>query len=113
MSKYDGQIWRTIHGRRVKIDDENIQTQLARIFGNKKDRKAKTIDVSHQTYERIRSQVFRYRIKYKNGKTYYINLDNDLYEVSVENHLPIIHNKIKDFEIILDALDIKLGGHKK
>ena len=26
--------------------------------------------------------------------TYYIDLDNNLYEITVENHEPIIHNKI-------------------
>lgn len=113
MGKHDGEVWRTIRGRRVRIDDDNIQKQLALIFGNKKERKSKTINVSSQTYGRIRSQVFNYRKKYKNGKTYYIDLDNTLYEVSIEKHEPIIHNKIRDYESILNALDIKLGGHKK
>lgn len=112
MGKHDDEVWRTIHGRRVKLSDKSIQKQLDLIFGNKKERKSKTINVSQQVYRRIRDQVYQDRTKYKNGKTYYIDLDNALYEVSVEKHLPIIHNKIKDYEIILEALDIKLGGYK-
>ena len=49
--------------------------------------------------------------KYQNGYTYYVDLDNDLYEIYVENHEPIIHNKINNYELILDSLDIKLGGY--
>lgn len=113
MSKYDGETWRTICGRRIRIDDDNIQKQLDLIFGNKKERNSQTINISPQTYKRIKDQIYQYRKKYKNGKTYYIDLDNDLYKVSVEKHEPIIHNKIKDYEVILNALDIKLGGHKK
>ena len=46
--------------------------------------------------------------------TYYIDLDNNLYEITVENHVPIIHNKITNYESILDALEIKFhkGGPK-
>ena len=46
--------------------------------------------------------------------TYYIDLDNNLYEITVENHDPIIHNKITNYESILDALEIKFhkGGPK-
>ena len=46
--------------------------------------------------------------------TYYIYLDNNLYEITVENHEPIIHNKITNYESILDALEIKFhkGGPK-
>ena len=113
MSKYDGEVWRTIHGRRVRISDDNIQKQLSLIFGNKRSRESKIMNLNSKTYKRIRDQVYHYRKKYKNGKSYYIDLDGDLYEVSVEKHEPIIHNKIKDYEIILNALDIKLGGHKK
>ena len=39
--------------------------------------------------------------------TYYIDLDNNLYEITVENHDPIIHNKITNYESILYALEIK------
>ena len=52
------------------------------------------------TYQRIQSKVFNYPKKYQNGYTYYI-----------ENHEPIIHNKISNYELILDALDIKLRGY--
>lgn len=31
----------------------------------------------------------------------------------LENHEPIVHNVIKDYEVILNALDVKLGGSKK
>jgi len=31
--------------------------------------------------------------------------------IYIENHEPIIHNKISNYELILDALDIKLGGY--
>lgn len=46
--------------------------------------------------------------------TYYIDLDNNLREITVENHDPIIHNKITNYESILDALEIKFhkGGPK-
>lgn len=46
--------------------------------------------------------------------TYYIDLDNNLYEITVENQEPIIHNKITNYESILDALEIKFhkGGPK-
>ena len=46
--------------------------------------------------------------------TYYIDLDNNLYKITVENHEPIIHNKITNYESILDALEIKFhkGGPK-
>lgn len=52
--------------------------------------------------------------KYQNNFTYYIDLDNNLYEITVENHEPIIHNKITNYESILDALEIKFhkGGPK-
>ena len=42
------------------------------------------------------------------------DLDNNLYEITVENHEPIIHNKITNYESILDALEIKFhkGGPK-
>lgn len=104
--KHDGEVWRTIHGHRV-------QKQLSMIFGNKKSRDSKTINISNDRYKRLRSQVFNYPKKFKNGKSYFIDLDNDLYRVSVENHEPIVHNVIKDYEVILNALDVKLGGSKK
>ena len=31
--------------------------------------------------------------------------------IYIENHEPIIHNKISNYELILDALDITLGGY--
>ena len=42
------------------------------------------------------------------------SIDNNLYEITVENHEPIIHNKITNYESILDALEIKFhkGGPK-
>ena len=76
----------------------SIQKQLSLLFDN-------------LTYQRIRTQVFNYPRKYQNGYTYYVDLDNDLYEIYVENHEPIIHNKINNYELILDSLDIKLGGY--
>ena len=111
--KHDGEIWRTIHGLRVQIDSPGVQKQLSMIFGNKKSRDSKTINISNDRYKRLRSQVFNYPKKFKNGKSYFIDLDNDLYRVSVENHEPIVHNVIKDYEVILNALDVKLGGSKK
>ena len=44
--------------------------------------------------------------------TYYIDLDNNLYEITVENHDPIIHNKITNYEQWLDVLGVELGGKK-
>lgn len=44
--------------------------------------------------------------------TYYIDLDNNLYEITVENHEPIIHNKITNYEQWLDVLGVELGGKK-
>ena len=44
--------------------------------------------------------------------TFYIDLDNDLYEVYIKNHEPIIHNKISNYEKWLDRLGNELGGKK-
>lgn len=113
MGKHDGEVWRTIRGHRVQIDSPGIQEQLSVIFGNKKERKDKTINIGYSQYKRIRDQVFNYPKKYKNGKSYYIDLDNDLYELSVENHTPIIHNVIKNYEQWLDIFGVELGDSKK
>ena len=83
----------------------SIQKQLFLLF----DKRKQSLFVDYLTYQRIRSQVFSYPKKYQNG--YYIDLDNDLYEIYIDNHEPINHNKISNYESILDALDIKLGGY--
>ena len=85
----------------------SIQKQLSLLF----DKRKQSLIVDYLTYQRIRTQVFNYTRKYQNGYTYYVDLDNDLYEIYVENHEPIIHNKINNYELILDSLDIKLGGY--
>ena len=85
----------------------SIQKQLSLLF----DKRKQSLFVDDLTYQRIRSQVFSYPKKYQNGYTYYIDLDNGLYEIYIDNHEPIIHNKISNYELILDALDIKLGGY--
>ena len=85
----------------------SIQKQLSLLF----DKRKQSLIVDYLTYQRIRNQVFNYPKKYQNGYTYYVDLDNDLYEIYVENHETIIHNKINNYELILDALDIKLGGY--
>ena len=84
----------------------SIQKQLSLLF----DKRKQSLIVDYLTYQRIRTQVFNYPRKYQNGYTYYVDLDNDLYEIYVENHEPI-HNKINNYELILDSLDIKLGGY--
>lgn len=78
----------------------SIQKQISLIFNKKKQQ----IFVDYFTYQRIRTQVFNYPKKYQ----------NNLYEITVENHEPIIHNKITNYESILDALEIKFhkGGPK-
>ena len=76
----------------------SIQKQLFLLF----DKRKQSLFVDYLTYQRIRSQVFSYPKKYQNGYTYYIYIDN---------HEPINHNKISNYELILDALDIKLGGY--
>lgn len=68
----------------------SIQKQISLIFNKKKQQ----IFVDYFTYQRIRTQVFNCPKKYQNNFTYYIDLDNNLYEITVENHEPIIHNKI-------------------
>ena len=85
----------------------SIEKQLFLLF----DKRKQSLFVDYLTYQRIRSQVFSYPKKYQNGYTYYIDLDNDLYEIYIDNHEPINHNKISNYELILDALDIKLGGY--
>lgn len=85
----------------------SIQKQLSLLF----DKRKQSLIVDYLTYQRIRNQVFNYPKKYQNSYTYYVDLDNDLLEIYVENHEPIIHNKINNYELILDALDIKLGGY--
>lgn len=87
---------------------------MSMIFGNKKSRDSKTINISNDKYKRIGSQVFNYPKKFKNGNSYFVDLDSDLYEISIENHTPIVHNVIKDYENWLDVLGIELGGrHEK
>ena len=88
-----------------------IQKQLSLLFNKRKQ----SLFVDDLTYQRIRTQVFNYPRKYQNGYTYYVDLDNDLYEIYVENHEPIIHNKISNYEERLDRLGNELGGkkHKK
>ena len=84
--------------------------KISLIFNKKKQQ----VFVDYFSYLRIRTQVFNYPKKYQNNFTYYIDLDNNLYEITVENHEPIIHNKITNYESILDALEIKFhkGGPK-
>ena len=60
----------------------SIQKQISLIFNKKKQQ----IFVDYFTYQRIRTQVFNYPKKYQNNFTYYIDLDNNLYEITVENH---------------------------
>ena len=76
------------------------------------DKRKQNLFVDDLTYQRIRSQVFNYTKKYQNGYTYYVDLDNDLYEVYIKNHEPIIHNKISNYEKWLDRLGNELGGKK-
>ena len=89
----------------------SIQKQISLIFNKKKQQ----IFVDYFTYQRIRTQVFNYPKKYQNNFTYYIDLDNNLYEITVENHEPIIHTKINNYEEWLDRFGNELGGkkHKK
>lgn len=89
----------------------SIQKQLFLLF----DKRKQSLFVDHLTYQRIRSQVFSYPKKYQNGYTYYIDLDNDLYEIYIDNHEPIIHNKINNYEEWLDRVGNELGDkkHKK
>lgn len=54
----------------------SIQKQISLIFNKKKQQ----IFVDYFTYQRIRTQVFNYPKKYQNNFTYYIDLDNNLYE---------------------------------
>ena len=74
-----------------------IQKQLSLLF----DKRKQSLFVDDLTYQRIQSQVFNYPKKYQNGYTYYI-----------ENHEPIIHNKISNYEKWLDRLGNELGGKK-
>lgn len=62
----------------------SIQKQISLIFNKKKQQ----IFVDYFTYQRIRTQVFNYPKKYQNNFTYYIDLDNNLYELFIKN--PII-----------------------
>ena len=55
----------------------SIQKQISLIFNKKKQQ----IFVDYFTYQRIRTQVFNYPKKYQNNFTYYIDLDNNLYEI--------------------------------
>lgn len=89
----------------------SIQKQLSLIF----DKRKQSLFVDYLTYQRIKAQVFNYPKKYQNGYTYYVDLDNDLYEIYVENHEPIIHNKINNYEEWLDVFGIELRGknHEK
>lgn len=84
----------------------SIQKQLSLLF----DKRKQSLIVDYLTYQRIRKQVFNYPKKYQNGYTYYVHLDNDLYEIYVENHEPIIHNKINNYEEWLDVFGIELRG---
>lgn len=89
----------------------SIQKQFSLLF----DKRKQSLVVDYSTYQRIRTQVFNYPKKYQNGYTYYVDLDNDLYEIYVENHEPIIHNKINNYEEWLDVFGIELRGenHEK
>lgn len=100
---------KTFKNRRTSINAFYSKTNFFNILFKKQQ-----IFVDYFTYQRIRTQVFNYPKKYQNNFTYYIDLDNNLYEITVENHEPIIHNKITNYESILDALEIKFhkGGPK-
>lgn len=87
----------------------SIQKQLSLLF----DKKKQSLVVDYLTYQRIRTQVFTYPKKYQNGYTYYVDLDNDLYEIYVENNEPIIHNKINNYEEWLDRFGDELGGKNR
>lgn len=93
--------------RRTSINAFYSKTNFFNILYKKQQ-----IFVDYFTYQRIRTQVFNYPKKYQNNFTYYIDLDNDLYEITVENHEPIIHNKITNYEQWLDVLGVELGGKK-
>lgn len=80
-----------------------IQKQLSLLF----DKRKQTLFVDDLTYQRIRSQVFNYP---KNIKMDILIILTCIM-IYIENHEPIIHNKISNYELILDALDIKLGGY--
>lgn len=68
----------------------SIQKQISLIFNKKKQQ----IFVDYFTYQRIRTQVFNYPKKYQNNFTYYIDLDNNLYEILFSF---IIFSKSLDF----------------
>ena len=72
----------------------SIQKQISLIFNKKKQQ----IFVDYFTYQRIRTQVFNYPKKYQNNFTYYIDLDNNLYEILYEFlNYPHKHYTYKQF----------------
>lgn len=74
----------------------SIQKQLSLLF----DKRKQSLFVDYLTYQRIRSQVFNYPKKYQNGYTYYIDLDNDLYEILyLFFNYPHKHYTFKHFEV--------------
>ena len=74
----------------------SIQKQISLIFNKKKQQ----IFVDYFTYQRIRTQVFNYPKKYQNNFTYYIDLDNNLYEILyLIFDYPHKHYTFKHFEI--------------
>lgn len=56
----------------------SIQKQLSLLF----DKRKQSLFVDYLTYQRIRFQVFKYPKKYQNGYAYYVDLDNDLLQIS-------------------------------
>ena len=74
----------------------SIQKQISLIFNKKKQQ----IFVDYFTYQRIRTQVFNYPKKYQNNFTYYIDLDNNLYEILyLIFDYPHKHYTFKYFEV--------------
>lgn len=74
----------------------SIQKQISLIFNKKKQQ----IFVDYFTYQRIRTQVFNYPKKYQNNFTYYIDLDNNLYEILYPIFdYPHEHYTFKHFEV--------------
>jgi len=74
----------------------SIQKQISLIFNKKKQQ----IFVDYFTYQRIRTQVFNYPKKYQNNFTYYIDLDNNLYEILyLILDYPNKHYTFKHFEV--------------
>lgn len=55
-----------------------IQKQLSLLF----DKRKQSLFVDDLTYQRIQSKVFNYPKKYQNGYAYYVDLDNDLLQIS-------------------------------